>query len=120
MELLYSHGLARGMTLPQSAAVTAWNPARIFGLSRRKGQIAPGYDADLVLLDLDAPHVLSAATQVQAVDYTPYEGMRVRAKVETVLLRGQVLMRDGVLTAEPPCGSYLFRELPARTITGEE
>lgn len=120
MELLYSHGLARGMTLPQIAAVTAWNPARIFGLSRRKGQIAPGYDADLVLLDLDAPHVLSAATQVQAVDYTPYEGMRVRAKVETVLLRGQVLMRDGVLTAEPPCGSYLFRELPARTITGEE
>ncbi len=120
MELLYSYGLSQGMTLPQIAAVTAWNPARIFGLSHRKGQIAPGYDADLVLLDLDAPHVLSAATQVQSVDYTPYEGMRVQAKVETVLLRGQVLVRNGTLTAESPCGSYLFRELPARTITGEE
>lgn len=120
MELLYTFGAAQGMTLPQIAAVTAWNPAQIFGLSHRKGRIAPGYDADLVLLDLNAPHALSAATQVQAVDYTPYEGMRVQAKVDTVLLRGQVLMRNGALTAETPHGSYLFRTLPQRKRTEEE
>lgn len=120
MELLYTFGPARGMTLPQIAAVTAWNPARIFGLSHRKGQIAPGYDADLVLLDLDAPHVLSVATQVQAVDYTPYEGMRVQAKVDTVLLRGQVLKRNGALTADTPRGSFLFRKLPKQKLAEEE
>ena len=119
MELLYTYGPAQGMTLPQIAAVTAWNPARIFGLSHRKGQIAPGYDADLVLLDPDAPHVLSAAAQMQAVDYTPYEGMQVRAKVETVLLRGQVLMENGRLTAETPMGQYLIRE-PFHQETREE
>lgn len=120
MELLYTFGAAQGMTLPQIAAVTAWNPAQIFGLWHRKGRIAPGYDADLVLLDLNAPHALSAATQVQAVDYTPYEGMQVQAKVDTVLLRGQVLMRNGALTAETPHGSYLFRTLPQRKRTEEE
>lgn len=119
MELLYTYGPAQGMTLPQIAAVIAWNPARIFGLSHRKGQIAPGYDADLVLLDPDAPHVLSAAAQMQAVDYTPYEGMQVRAKVETVLLRGQVLMENGRLTAETPMGQYLIRE-PFHQETREE
>lgn len=110
MELMYTFGPTHGMTLPQIAAVTAWNPARIFGMSHRKGKIAPGYDADIVLLDLNAPHNLSAATQVQAVDYTPYEGMQVQAKVETVLLRGRILMENGNLTAETPMGQYLPRE----------
>lgn len=120
LELLYTFGTAQGMTLPQIAAVTAWNPAKIFGLSHRKGRIAPGYDADLVLLDLNAPHVLSAATQVQAVDYTPYEGMWVQAKVDTVLLRGQVLMRNRALVAEKPHGNYLFRTLHQQKRNKEE
>ena len=66
-----------------------------------------------------AHNVLSAAAQMQAVDYTPYEGMQVRAKVETVLLRGQVLMENGRLTAETPMGQYLIRE-PFHQETREE
>src|SRR5205085_6664862 len=69
-------------------------PAKLFGLFPRKGTIAPGSDADLVIFDSERTATISAATQHQRVDYNPYEGMHVQGVPDTVLLRGRVIVRN--------------------------
>jgi dihydropyrimidinase len=69
-------------------------PAKLFGMYPRKGTIAVGSDADIVIYDPNAKHVLSAATHHMAVDYSCYEGRQVQGIAETVLSRGTVLVRN--------------------------
>src|SRR5438067_1548811 len=70
-------------------------PAKLFGLFPRKGTIAPGSDADLIIFDPERKLTISAANQHQRVDYTPYEGMQIQGIPDSVLLRGKVIVRNG-------------------------
>jgi dihydropyrimidinase len=81
----------------------------MFGLYGRKGVIAPGADADIVVYDPDAEQVLSARTHHMNVDYSAYEGKRIAGKVRTVLSRGEVLIDDGQYLGRPGHGRYLPR-----------
>ncbi|MGW4809375.1 dihydropyrimidinase [Kitasatospora sp. NPDC004272] len=84
-------------------------PARMFGLHPRKGTIAPGSDADLVIYDPHAVQTLSAATHHMNVDYSAYEGRTVTGRVETVFSRGEVLLDRGDYLGRPGHGAFLPR-----------
>jgi dihydropyrimidinase len=85
-------------------------PAKLFGLYPRKGTIAPGSDADLVIFDPERTWTISATNQHQRVDYTPYEGMHVQGVPDTVLLRGKVIVRNGEYVSGKGGGQYLPRK----------
>lgn len=94
--LAFTAGVAGGkLALERLVAVAAENPAKIFGLYPRKGTIAPGADADLVVWNPAARRTISQATQSLPVDYNPYEGFAVRGAPEVVALRGTIMVRDG-------------------------
>lgn len=84
------------------------NPAKLFGLYPRKGILAVGSDADIVIWDPSLAHTIAAATQAQRVDYTPFEGMRVCGGVRDVWLRGMRVVQNKALLA-PNQGQYLQR-----------
>ncbi len=110
LPVLFSEGVAKGrIDLNQFVRLTAGNPARLFGLYPRKGSIAIGADADLVLWDADRQVTLDNAMMQQAIDYTPYEGMTVTGWPVATLRRGEVAMRDGQVLAAPGSGQFLAR-----------
>jgi dihydropyrimidinase len=81
----------------------------LFGLYPRKGTIAPGSDADLVIFDPARRKTITAADQHSKTDYNLYEGTEVTGDVETVLVRGTVVVDDGALQVEPGFGQYVER-----------
>ncbi|MCO5971288.1 dihydropyrimidinase [Actinoallomurus soli] len=85
-------------------------PARMFGLYPRKGTIAPGSDADIVIYDPDAAQVMSAETHHMNVDYSAYEGRTVTGRVQTVLSRGEVVVDDRSYTGRAGHGRFIARE----------
>ena len=85
-------------------------PARLFGLYPRKGTIAVGADADIVVYDPAAEHTISAKTHHMDVDYSCYEGRLVRGRSDVVLSRGRVVVRDGAFHGEPGWGRFLRRD----------
>ena len=94
--LMYTYGVAAGrITAVDMARLLAENPARLFGMYPQKGVLAVGSDADLVIFDPNDTGRITAETQYQNVDYTPYEGMALRGRVDTVLLgrRGRYVSR---------------------------
>ncbi|MBN1201005.1 MAG: dihydropyrimidinase [Anaerolineae bacterium] len=93
--------------LPELARLVALEPARIFGLYPRKGAIQPGADADLLIYDPAPEVIIQADGQHTIAGYTPYEGMKVKGRVRTVLSRGMVLVEDGHLRGEPGRGQFL-------------
>ena len=94
--LLYTCGVAAGrITASDMCRVLCENPARLYGCWPRKGVIAPGGDADIVVYDPAASGVITAADQVQNVDYTPYEGMETAGSIARVYLRGQLAVDRG-------------------------
>lgn len=107
--LLYDAVRTGKLHLQHFIDLVATMPAKLFGLFPRKGTIAPGSDADLVIFDPERATTISAVTQHQRVDYTPYEGMHVQGVPETVLLRGRVIVRDGQYSGGKGGGHYLFR-----------
>jgi dihydropyrimidinase len=110
MELLFSEGVATGkISLNKFVEVACTNPARIFGMFPRKGTIAPGSDADIVLFDPVERHTLSAATHHMNVDYSGYEGWELTGKVKTVLLRGKVAIEKGECLVEKGYGQFIKR-----------
>jgi dihydropyrimidinase len=84
-------------------------PAKLFGLYPRKGTIAPGSDADIVVFDPDTERVLSASTHHMNVDYSCYEGRSVHGVPEVVLQRGNVLVDHGKFLGQPGQGRFLSR-----------
>jgi dihydropyrimidinase len=111
MDLLHQGVVAGELSLARWVEVAATTPARMFGLYPRKGVIAPGSDADIVIYDPQARQVISAATHHMNVDYSAYEGMEITGRVETVLSRGQVVLSGGEYHGAPGRGSFLHREL---------
>lgn len=112
MALLYSEGVLGGrITLEKFVELTASNPAKAYGLHPRKGTIAVGSDADLVIWD-ERELVLRNADLHHAVDYTPYEGMKLKAWPGITLARGEVVW-DGQFHARPGSGQFLHCEAPS-------
>lgn len=104
---LHSEGSKRGLTLNRMAELTAWNPAQRFGLLT-KGDVAPGYDADLVLFDPAETFTVRAAESPSGQGYTPFEGHTLTGRVKTTFLRGQVVYHNGAVVG-PARGRYLHR-----------
>jgi dihydropyrimidinase len=108
--LLYDGGVRAGqITLNRFVELVATAPAKLFGLYPRKGTIAPGSDADIVVFDPDTERVLSASTHHMNVDYSCYEGRSVHGLPEVVLQRGNVLVDHGKFLGQPGQGRFLSR-----------
>ena len=98
--LLYTAGVAAGrISAAQMCRLLAENPARLYGLFPRKGIIAPGSDADLVVYDPAARQVITAGDLVGAAGYTPYEGMETAGAIRRVYLRGRLAVEEGRVLA---------------------
>jgi allantoinase len=97
---LVSEGGRRGLAKHRIAELTSWNPARRFGLGT-KGDIAPGYDADLALVDPDRSVTIRAADSLSAQGYTPFEGLELSATVRATFLRGRLIYEDGKILGQP-------------------
>jgi dihydropyrimidinase len=111
LDLIFQ-GVHQGeISLARWVEVTATTPALMFGLFPRKGIIAPGSDADIVVYDPHASHVLSAATHHMNVDYSAYEGLEVKGKATTVLSRGSVIVEDDRYVGDAGAGKFLERGL---------
>jgi dihydropyrimidinase len=110
MSLVYDGGVRAGrISLNRFVELTSTSPAKIFGLFPRKGTIAPGSDADIVVFDPNRTITLSAATLHMNVDYNPYEGRRVTGATDTVLSRGRLVIDSGKFVGRPGSGSFLKR-----------
>ncbi len=110
MSLVYDGGVRTGrISLNRFVELTSTSPARIFGLFPRKGTIAPGSDADLVVFDPDKTVTLSARSLHMKVDYNPYEGRKVTGAPETVLSRGRVVIEAGRFVGRAGSGSFIKR-----------
>jgi dihydropyrimidinase len=111
MTLVYDGGVRTGrISLNRFVELTSTSPAKIFGLFPRKGTVAPGSDADLVVFDPNRKHVLSAKTLHMKVDYNPYEGREVTGAPDVVLSRGRVIIENGKFTGKAGAGSFLKRK----------
>jgi dihydropyrimidinase len=110
MDLLHQGVVAGELTLQRWVEVSSTTPARIFGLYPRKGTIAAGSDADIVIYDPAASQVLSASTHHMAVDYSAFEGMQVTGRVVTTISRGRVIVDDGAFLGAPGHGKFLPRD----------
>lgn len=96
--LIYHYGVSQGkITLEQMCGFLSENPAKLYHLYPKKGVIAPGSDADLVVWNPEAEWTLSADTQQSAADYCPLEGLRLKGRAEKVYLRGSLAAENGVI-----------------------
>src|SRR5262245_2945708 len=112
MSLVYDGGVRTGrITLNRFVELTSTSPAKIFGLFPRKGTIAPGSDADLVVFDPNRTFTLAAKTLHMKVDYNPYEGRQVTGATDTVLSRGRLVIEDGKFVGRAGAGSFLKRSI---------
>jgi allantoinase len=105
-----SEGSKRGMSYNHMAELLSWKPAQRFGL-RSKGDIAPGYDADIVLVDPHESFVCRADESESVQGYTPFEGVELTGRVKSTFLRGALIYHDGMVVG-PPRGEYLRRGQP--------
>ena len=111
MSLVYDGGVRSGrITLNRFVELTATSPAKIFGLFPRKGTIAPGSDADIVIFDPEKKLRLSAKTLHMKVDYSPYEGREVTGATETVISRGRVIVDAGRFIGRAGSGAFVKRK----------
>ena len=118
LPILFSEGVIKGrISLPHFARITATNHARLYGLAPRKGMIAVGADADIVLWDPTITRTITQSHLHHGADYTPWEGFAVTGWPVATYLRGTPLIRDGALVAEGrggvvECGQPDQRALP--------
>lgn len=110
MAVLFSEGVSKGrIDLPTFVRLTSFNAARLFGLAGRKGTLAPGADADLVLWDPDAEHTITNGALHHAIDHTPWEGRAVKGRAHTTIRAGDIAAREGRILAAPGTGRFLAR-----------
>jgi len=105
---LITEGRERGLTYADVARLTALTPAQRFGLGQHKGRIAAGLDADIALIDPEARWTIRANESLSTQDYTPFEGLDMKASVTHTFLRGQQIFGEGKVMGEPT-GRYLNR-----------
>ncbi len=111
MSLVYDGGVRAGkISLNRFVELTSTSPAKIFGLFPRKGTIAPGSDADIVVFDPEKKFKLGVKTLHMRCDYNPYEGREVTGATDTVISRGKVIIDAGKFTGKAGAGSFLKRD----------
>jgi len=111
LQLIHHYGVNAGkISLNRFVELVATSPARIFGMYPKKGTIAPGSDADIVIWDPEADFTISAQTHHMRVDYSLFEGFQVKGNVRQVLSRGEVVIDGGKFSGKPGRGRYLKRE----------
>jgi len=118
LQILWHFGVNAGRITPEKfVALSATNPARIFGMEKRKGAIAVGLDADVLLWDPKAEYTISAATQCMATDYSMFEGWTVRGNAAKVFSRGELVVdnvtRPGEFLGAVGRGRFVKREANA-------
>jgi dihydropyrimidinase len=107
VSILYEHGVRKGVIgLNAFVALASTNPAKLFGLFPRKGTIAVGSDADIVIWDPSTTRTISAATHHMRADNSIFEGMIVHGSPRYVLSRGRTVVKDGTFTGEPGSGMH--------------
>jgi dihydropyrimidinase len=110
MSLVYDGGVKTGrISLNRFVELTSTSPAKIFGLFPKKGTIAPGSDADIVIFDPQKAWRISKKTTHMNVDYNPYEGREVTGATETVIARGRVIIDKGKFVGKAGAGSFVRR-----------
>jgi len=110
MELLFSEGVGKGrISLSKYVELTSTNAAKIFGMYPKKGTIAIGADADLVIFNPKKKHTLSVKSHHMNADYSSYEGFKLTGKTETVLLRGQIAIEKNKCLVNPGYGQFVKR-----------
>src|ERR1700740_3373281 len=116
MSLIFSGGVAKGrFSANRFVELVSTTPAKLFGLYPRKGTIAIGSDADLVIFDPDRKHTISAKTHHMRVAYSMFEGIQVTGMPTTVLSRGQVLIDGGKFLGRAGQGKFLRRSTYSQT-----
>jgi dihydropyrimidinase len=111
MQLLHHHGVNEGhFSINRFVELVSTAPARIFGMYPKKGVLAVGSDADLVLWDPNEEYTISAATHHMRVDYSMFEGFRVRGNARDVYSRGELIVSRGEFIGKAGRGNYLRRE----------
>jgi dihydropyrimidinase len=111
MDLLYQGVVTGEITLERFVEISSTTPARMFGLYPKKGVVAPGSDADIVLYDPKGSTDISAQTHHMNMDHSAYEGVHVDGRVDTVLSRGAVVIENNQYFGRPGHGQYLRRGL---------
>lgn len=103
-------GVARGLIdIRQIARVRSEKPAALYGLDHRKGYLLPGYDADLVMVDLESEEILRNEDVVSKCKWTPFAGRRIKGDVVMTMVRGKIVMEAGKVTGEPGWGKFMAR-----------
>src|SRR6202453_2834299 len=111
MSLIYSGGVAQGrFNVNRFVELVSTTPAKLFGLYPRKGTIAVGSDADLVVFDTDEEQVISVKTHHMRVDYSMFEGIRIKGVPKTVLSRGRTIIENGEFVGKPGSGEFIRRQ----------
>jgi dihydropyrimidinase len=111
LQLLHHHGVGQGnFSINRFVELVSTAPARIFGMYPQKGVLAAGSDADLVLWDPNEDYTISAKTHHMKVDYSMFEGFRVRGNARDVYSRGELVVSGGKFIGKPGRGKYLRRE----------
>jgi dihydropyrimidinase len=110
VELLFSEGVAKKrITLNKFVEASSTRAAQIFGMHPRKGTLAVGADADIVIFNPETKHKISASTHHMRCDYSAYEGMELTGKTETVLLRGELAIHNNECLIQPGFGQFIHR-----------
>jgi dihydropyrimidinase len=111
VSLLFEEGVnKKRITLNRFVELISTAPAKLFGLFPEKGTLAVGSDADLMLFDPKAPFLISAKTQHQNVDYTPYEGFKGKGIPKIVISNGRIIVHNGSFLGKPGAGRFLKRK----------
>ncbi len=110
MELIYNGGVVENrISLNRFVELTSTAAAKMFGMFPKKGTIAVGSDADIVIFDTEQEHTFTLEAQHMNVDYCAYEGKKIKGKVETVLSRGRVVIENGECLVEKGSGEFIKR-----------
>lgn len=117
VELLFSEGVNKGrISLQKFVELTSTNAAKIFGMYPKKGCLAIGSDADILIFDPHKKHTISASTHHMNCDYSAYEGWELTGKTETVLLRGQVAIDQEKVLIDKGYGQFVRRGKTSKVI----
>jgi dihydropyrimidinase len=110
LQLIHHHGVNSGkLSINRFVELVSTTPAKLFGMYPRKGEIAIGSDADLVIWNPKAEHTISAATHHMRVDYSMFEGFQVKGNVSTVFSRGEAIIQDNSFQGRPGRGQFIRR-----------
>ena len=111
MSVIFSEGVMKNrISINRFVETLCINPARIYGCYPQKGILQPGADGDLVIIDPDKEYVLTHDRMHSAVDYTAYEGMKVKGQIDLVMQRGRIVAEGNVFKGQRGAGRFIHRQ----------